>query len=77
MLDVIVVNPQRVIFEGEADSVLLPGEQGMFEVLSYHKPLLSRLVGGDVIIDGSRLPIHRGICKVESNSVALIVEDAG
>ena len=77
MLDVIVVNPQKVIFEGEAGSVLLPGEQGVLEILSYHKPLLTRLLGGDVIIDGRCLPIHRGICKVESNSVALIVEDTG
>jgi F-type H+-transporting ATPase subunit epsilon len=77
MLDVVVVNPHRVLFEGQAHSVTVPGEKGVFEMLSYHKPLLSRLVGGDVVVDGQYIPIHRGICRVESNTVALIVEDSG
>ena len=77
MLDVIIVNPHKVIFEGEAYSVLFPGEQGVFEVLSYHKPLMSRLVGGNIVIDGQYLGIQRGIAMVGVNSVAAIVEDSG
>ena len=77
MLDVVIVNPHRVIFEGEAHSVIFPGEQGTFEVLPFHKSIMSRLLGGDIVIDGQCLGIHRGIAMVESNSVAAIVEDSG
>ena len=75
MIDVVIVNPQKVIYEGEANSVLLPGEQGVFEVLPYHKDLLSRLITGEVLVDGRPLRIHRGVVKVESNTVTAIVEE--
>ena len=76
MLNVTIISPGRVIFEGQADSVILPGEAGVFEVLPFHRPLLSRLIGGEVVVDGSSLPIRRGIAKVESDAVTAIVEGA-
>ncbi len=76
MLNVTVISPGRVIFEGQAGSVILPGEAGVFEVLPFHRPLLSRLIGGEVVVDGSSLPIRRGIAKVESDAVTAIVEGA-
>ncbi len=76
MLNVTIISPGRVIFEGQADSVILPGETGLFEVLPFHRPLLSRLIGGEVVVDGSSLPIRRGIAKVEADAVTAIVEGA-
>ena len=73
-MNVIVVDPTKVIFEGVAHSVILPGERGVFEVLPFHKNLLSRLVEGKVDIDGRFLSIRRGIVKVESDIVIVIVE---
>lgn len=76
MLDVIIISPGRVIFEGKADSVILPGEAGVFEVLLYHRPLLSRLISGELFVDGSSLSILRGVVKVESDAVTAIVESS-
>ncbi len=73
-MKVTVVDPVKVIFEGEAHTVTLPGEAGVFEVLPFHKDLLSRLIGGDIIIDGRVLSIARGIAKVELDGVTVIVE---
>ena len=73
-LDVTVVTPDGVLFEGRADSVTFPGERGMFEVLIYHKPLISRLVRGEICIDRRPIPIERGIAKVRLNMVTAIVE---
>ena len=75
-MNVIVVDPARVIFEGNAHNVILPGEKGVFEILPFHKNLLSRLAGGLVSIDGRFLFIRRGIAKVESDVVTVIVEGA-
>ena len=72
---VLVATPERVIFEGAAKSLILPGELGTFEVLPYHKRLLSRLVRGSLSIDGNVLKIKRGVAKVGLNDVTVIVEE--
>ena len=72
---VLVATPERVIFEGDAKSLILPGERGIFEVMPYHKRLLSRLVRGILTLDGSELKIKRGVAKVGLNEVTVIVEE--
>jgi len=74
MLDVVILNPEEIIFEGKAESVILPGEQGTFEILSFHKNLLSRLLSGSVIVDGRIFSIQRGIVKVKDNTVTIVSE---
>jgi len=74
-LEVSVLNPQKVIFEGKARRVILPGEEGVFEIQPFHKRLLSRLVGGTVTIDEQTFVIRRGIAKVNQNKVTVIVEE--
>ena len=76
MLDVLILSPEKEIFEGKAESVSLPGEQGTFEVLPFHKNLLSRLLSGSVIVDGRVFSIQRGIVKVNNNTVTVIFEVA-
>lgn len=75
-LNVTVVTEEGVLFEGKAHSVIFPGEKGVFEVLPHHKPLLSRLLSGDLVIDIDRqtFSILRGIVKVGLNQVTAIVE---
>ncbi len=75
-LDVTMLSPQGPLFEGHARSVIVPGEEGTFEVLPFHKRILSRLVSGAVYIDESRFPVKRGIIKVNQNNVTIIVEGA-
>ncbi len=78
LLNVTIVTEEAVLFEGKAHSVILPGERGYFEVLPQHKPLLSRLIGGNLSIDFTEhnFPILRGIAKVGLNQVTAIVETA-
>jgi F-type H+-transporting ATPase subunit epsilon len=74
LIDVSILSPQEVIFEGKAKSVVLPGEQGVFEVRPFHKRLLGRLVTGTLLVDEKNFPIQRGIIKVEQNRVTIIIE---
>ena len=72
---VLVATPERVIYEGKAKSLILPGERGVFEIQSYHKRFLSRLVRGVMNLDGSEFKIKRGVAKVGLNDVTVIVEE--
>lgn len=74
-LNVMLLTPREVVFEGEANSVILPGEQGVFELLPFHKNLLSRLIFGNLLIDEKVFPITRGIVKVQQDNVTIIVEE--
>lgn len=73
-LNVLVTSPERVLFEGFAPSVILPGEQGTFEVLPLHRPLVSRLLKGVVTIEGRDIPIRRGLVRVADDTVTAVVE---
>jgi len=75
LLDICLLSPQEVIFEGKASTLILPGEQGVFEILPFHKPLLSRLVYGKLLIDKKSYSIRRGIVKVNQNRVTIIIEE--
>jgi F-type H+-transporting ATPase subunit epsilon len=75
MLEVVVATPEKILFEGKAKSIILPGEQGVFEILSFHKPLLSRLISGKLIIDEQTFPIQRGVIGFNHNQATIIVEE--
>ena len=74
LLDVILISPDAVLYEGKAHSVILPGEKGCFEVLPNHKPLMSRLFPGEITVDQEVLRVRRGIVKVGFNQVLALVE---
>lgn len=44
-----IISPTDIVFEGEADSVTLPGTLGSFTVLPRHAALISTLTRGDIV----------------------------
>ena len=48
MLTLRIVSPERIVFTGEVDSVMVPGAVGPFEILNNHAPIISTLVEGKV-----------------------------
>lgn len=74
MLDVTILTPQEVLFQGRASRVILPGEAGTFEVGPFHRPLVSRLLPGFLIVDDRSVLIRRGVVKVMGDRVTSIVE---
>ena len=73
-LEVTVLTPKEAIFEGKAKSVILPGENGVFEALPFHKDILSRLISGNLFIDGEKIPLRRGVVKLYKNQMTVILE---
>lgn len=78
MLRLTVVSPEKVVFKGDVDSVLVPGTLGSFEILNDHAPIISSLTDGKVEYgtkDGKeQFDIHGGFVEVKKNEVSLCVE---
>ncbi len=74
MLKVSVMDHRQTYFEGVANSVILPGDYGEFEVMEFHKTIISLLVAGEIIIDNVGFPISRGIVCVENDELVALVE---
>lgn len=78
MLSLKVISPEKVLFTGEVENVLVPGEVGEFEILTDHAPIISTLTDGRVIytVNGEKktLQILGGFVEVQRNEVILCVE---
>jgi F-type H+-transporting ATPase subunit epsilon len=79
MLKLKIVSPERIEFDGEVESVLVPGSQGQFEILTDHAPIISTLDKGVVeygLPKGEKvqLGILGGFVEVQQNVVSLCVE---
>lgn len=69
------MDPRQVIFEGNASSALLPGDQGEFEILDFHHPIISLLKEGNIVIDGYYLAIRQGVAKFDKDELVALVEE--
>ncbi len=73
-IEVTILSPEEILFRGQAHRVILPGEQGVFEVAPFHRGLVSRLLPGMIVIDDQYVPIRRGVMKVAHDVLTAIVE---
>jgi F0F1-type ATP synthase epsilon subunit len=74
-MNITIMSTIKVLFKGQAQSVIFPGDTGVFEVMSYHKRLISRLLKGNIDVDGKQFPIARGVVKVHKNEIVVVVEE--
>ncbi len=80
MFHVLIINAQiktreEILFEGQAKSVVLPGQDGEFEVLDFHKPIISRLKKGVITVDNKdEFRIRDGIAKMDHQDLVIMVE---
>ena len=47
-MNIKILTPETVVFDGEVDSVLLPGKNGDFQIMKDHAAIVSSLVSGKV-----------------------------
>jgi F-type H+-transporting ATPase subunit epsilon len=81
VLKVSVVSPERVLFEGEARSVVAPAYDGLVGVLPRHAPMLTLLGEGRLVIRGVEeeraLHVAGGFVQVNRDVVRVVAERAG
>lgn len=77
-LNLKIVSPERVEYDGAADQVLVPGSVGQFEILPNHAPIISTLDRGTLAFRNSEglheLNISMGVVEVQKNIVNICVE---
>ena len=75
MLNLKIVSPEKTVFKGDVESVLVPGTAGEFEILTDHAPIISTLSEGRVQYSSKEgkkeLQIHGGFVEVRRNEVSL------
>lgn len=80
MLQLKIVSPEKVEYDGAVERVLVPGTMGQFEILTDHAPIISTLQKGTVEYMSqqgkSSLDIMGGFVEVQKNVVSLCVEMA-
>ena len=80
MLKVSVISPERVLFEGEAASVVAPAFDGEVGILDNHAPMMTLLGKGSLRLGGSggdkRFDIEGGFLQVVDNNVRIVTEKA-
>ena len=74
-----IITPEKKVFQGEVNSVQLPGTNGKFEVLNNHAPIISTLIKGHVrVIDDNNnvelFEINGGVIEMQNNKIIVLAE---
>lgn len=77
-LHLTIVSPEKELFNGEVESVTLPGTMGSFSILSQHAPIVSSLGAGTLVyVTGGEehaLDIQSGFVEMSNGKVAVCIE---
>ncbi len=75
-----LVSPERELFHGDVDQVVVPGTEGEFGVLPRHAPLMATIKAGALrILDGGserRIFVNGGFADVTPAGLTVLASDA-
>jgi F-type H+-transporting ATPase subunit epsilon len=75
-----LVSPEKLIFSGDVEAVVVPGTEGEFTVLKDHSPLMSTLKAGVISVEtaGSKtkLFVRGGFADVAPTGLTILAEYA-
>jgi F-type H+-transporting ATPase subunit epsilon len=76
-----LVSPERVLFSGSVEAVILPAVEGDMTVLAGHAPLMTSLKTGFLVItdnpgNGKRILIRGGFADVNQGGLTVLAERA-
>jgi F-type H+-transporting ATPase subunit epsilon len=73
-----IISPEKILYKGPAELVMLPGLQGAFTVLERHAPIISGLNKGTLLYRNEgkdvSLEIDGGFVEAKNNIVTVCVE---
>ncbi|MBA3649374.1 MAG: ATP synthase F1 subunit epsilon [Chitinophagales bacterium] len=75
-----ILTPEKRIYSGEADAVMFPGTEGVFQVLNHHAPLIASIKEGKIKVNLKKeeffYTVQSGFVEVLKNKVTVLVEGA-
>ena len=74
-----IITPEKKIFKGKVNSVVVPGSKGSFAILKNHAPIISTLTKGQVQVvaeDNETIDVEvsGGIIEVKRNSIIILAD---
>ena len=73
-----ILTPEKKLYSGESNSVILPGVDGSFQLLDRHAPLISALGKGIIRFktptETKTIAISGGFAECLKNKVIILVE---
>tara|TARA_B100000963_G_scaffold350396_1_gene360608 strand:+ start:123 stop:359 length:237 start_codon:yes stop_codon:yes gene_type:complete len=74
-----IITPDTKLFEGEVNSIKLPGTNGGFEILNNHAPIISTLTAGKISIasdNGQKesFKIQGGVIEMQNNKIIVLAD---
>ena len=72
-----IITPEKSLFNGEVNSVKLPGKNGEFEILNNHASIISTLNKGEVRVitnnnETKKFIINGGVIEMKKNKIILL-----
>src|SRR5512137_1373401 len=75
-----IVSQDRMVFQGEADMVMLPGSEGVMGILPNHAPLLTTLKYGVIEVRSSGkeefFTVAGGLAEVQPDIITILADAA-
>ncbi|HMP99954.1 MAG TPA: F0F1 ATP synthase subunit epsilon [Cyclobacteriaceae bacterium] len=73
-----IITPEKKVFEGEIQIATFPGQDGSFQVMNNHAPIISLIQEGTVFYKGhgvnDKLEITGGVVEVLDNKTILLAD---
>ena len=76
-----LVSPEKLLFSGDVEAVVVPGTEGDFQILKGHAPTMTTLRPGVVSIDETdaknvRMFVRGGFAEVSGKGLTILAEQA-
>ena len=79
-MHLVIAKVNHIYFDGECQSVTLPGAEGELTVLGHHEPLITTLTEGVITVRSANpehaditFPIDKGLLEVRSDGATVIL----
>ncbi len=77
-MNVKIITPDKILFEGTAKLLQLPGTGGLFEILNGHAPIIASLKEGTIKLEEEegekRFEIKAGVVKGQKDEILVLVQ---
>lgn len=78
LIELEIISPEKRLFTGMVEWVMLPGAKAPFTVLYNHAPMVSTLCAGDIKWkigkEKQKMTVKSGFVEVKENKVTALVE---